>query len=101
MRTPNDERVIMNETGDETHSLTAHEPGDINSAISSLSIPVRSEELAGQIKEATDLLTNQLERLCDLKRELRQVPPRCNEEIIGFIPGSLRPRCNRSDIGQN
>ena len=47
----------MNETGDETHELTGHESGDVNSASSSLSTPVTSAEVARQLKAATAPLT--------------------------------------------
>ena len=71
--------VRPNETGDETHSLTGQEPDDVNSCSSGLSTPVTSEEVARQVKAATDPLTKQLERLCEPMKELRQVPPKCNE----------------------
>ena len=85
MSTPIDEGVSIYETGNETHSLTGHEPGDVDSASSSLSTPVTSEEVARQINAATDPLTKQLERLCVLMKELQQVPPNCNEKTTGLI----------------
>ena len=85
------------ETGDGTYILNGHEPEDVNSATSSLNIPVTSEEVARQIKAATDPLTKQLERLCDLIEELRQVPPRRNEDTTGLIQRPSRPHSSRFD----
>ena len=83
MSTPVVEGVSTNETGDETHSLTGHKPEDVNSANSSLSTPVKSEEVATHIKAATAPLTTQIVRLCDLMKELPQVPPKRNEKTAG------------------
>ena len=74
MSTPIDEGVSVDGNGYETESLNVHEPWDINTDTGSLSAPVLSEEVARQIKPATDPLTKQSERLCDLKEELQQVP---------------------------
>ena len=49
-----------------------------------------SKEVARQIKAATDPLTEQLERLCDLKKELRPVSPKRNEKTTGLIQGPSR-----------
>ena len=64
MNAPIDKEINTTDTGDETQSLT----GDVNSDSSSLNTPVTSEELARQIKAATDPLTKQSDRLCDLMR---------------------------------
>ena len=61
MSVPFIEGVKTTETGDETHRLTGQEPGEVDSAGSILSTPVTSEEVARQIKTATDPLTEQLE----------------------------------------
>ena len=58
MNNPSSEGVSTNGTSDETQSLIGHEPGDINSAGSSLISPVMSKEIARQIEAATDPLTN-------------------------------------------
>ena len=63
MSAPIVEGVSTNETGDETHSLTGHKPGNLNIANSSLSTPVTSEEVARRYKAATDQLTKQFEGL--------------------------------------
>ena len=70
MSDPSSEGVSTTETGDETHSLTGHEPKDVNRAVSSLCTPVTSEEVAKQIRAATDVLTKKLEWLDDLMKEL-------------------------------
>ena len=72
--------VNTTRTGIETHSLTGYEPGDDNSAGSSLSFPDTSKKLARQIKEATDSLSKLLEHLCDLDEEFRQAAPKRKEE---------------------
>ena len=52
---------------------------DVNSAATSLSTPITSEELARQIKAASDPLKRQLKKLCDLMLELRRDTSRRNE----------------------
>ena len=59
------EWVNTSGTGNETHSLSGHEPDGFGSAVSNLSTLVRSEEVARQIKAATGSLTRQLKLLCD------------------------------------
>ena len=66
--TPIVEGVRNIDTGNESHSLNGYEPGDANSASSSLSTLVTSEEVARLIKAATDPPKKQLERLCDLMK---------------------------------
>ena len=88
MINPISDIVNTTETGDETHSLTGHESGDINSAGSSLITSVTLEEVARLIETATDPQTKQLERLWDLMKKLRQVPPKRNEETSGLMQGS-------------
>ena len=94
---PFDEIASTNETGGETHSLTGREPSEVNSASSGLSAPVTSEEVDGQIKAVTDPLSKQLERLCKLMRDLRQVSSGRNEETTGLIHGPSRPHNICSD----
>ena len=71
-------------------------PGDINSA-SSLSTPVTSVEVAKQIKAATDPLTKQLNRLCDLMKELPQVPPKYKKRPLAQSNVIRRPTAVVSD----
>ena len=61
MSDPNSEGADTSETGDETHSLTGHEPGDVDCASRSLSTPAISAEIARQIEATTDYLTKQLD----------------------------------------
>ena len=63
MSAPNTEEASNSLTGDETHSLVGNEIGDVNSAATNLSTPVTSKEVAHQIRDATDPLTRQLEKL--------------------------------------
>ena len=91
------ERLNTTKTHDETFSLIGQKLGYINRAGSNLSTLVTSEEATRQIKAATDPLTRQLERLCDLMRELRQAPPKRNEETSGLIQGSSRSPNHRCD----
>ena len=55
-------------TGENTHCLDGNE---VQLATLSL-VPITSEEVARQIRAATEPLTKQLEMLCDLMRELRR-----------------------------
>ena len=59
-------------TGDETHSLGSDEAEDVGNAVTSSSIPITSEEVARQIKVPSDPLTKQLEKLCDLMKEMQR-----------------------------
>ena len=59
MGTPIFKGVCLNDTDDEAHSLTGHEPEDVNSCSNGLSTPVTSEDVSRQIKAATDPLTKQ------------------------------------------
>ena len=59
-------------TGKETNSLHGNEVEDVNNAATGLSVPITSEEVARQIRAATDPLRKHLEMLCDLMRQLRR-----------------------------
>ena len=65
MRNPISEGASCTKTNYGTHSLANHELWDVNSAGSNLSTPIMSEEIAKQIKTATDRSAKQLKRLCD------------------------------------
>ena len=71
MSGPNIEEANTSSTGEKTHSLDRIERGDVNSAAFSLSTPVTSEEVARQIRAATDPLTRQLQKLCNIVLDLR------------------------------
>ena len=72
MSGPNIEEANTSSTADETHSLNGNGIGESNSAATSFSTPITSEEVARQIRAATDPLTKQLEKLCDLMLELHK-----------------------------
>ena len=55
------------------------------------------EELARQIKAATDPLTKQLEKLYELIRELQQDAPRRSDETSVVVQDPSRPRGDRFD----
>ena len=57
MNGPNIEEANTNSTADETHRLDGNGIGEINSAATSLSTLITSEEVARQIRAATDPLT--------------------------------------------
>ena len=78
-----------------THSLDGNEIEDVKSAATSLSTPITSEEVARQIRAATDLLTRQLEKLCDLMLELHKDASRRNEETCAPFQGPSRPNSER------
>ena len=62
----NSEEVNTNMLGDEIHGLCSHEVEDADNAASSSSVSFMTEEVTRQIKTATDPLTKQLEKLCNL-----------------------------------
>ena len=72
MSTPSIEEANTSSTGEQTRSLGGNEAEDFNCAATTLSTPITSEEVARQIRVATDPLTRQLEKLCDLVLELRR-----------------------------
>ena len=91
MSAPNFEELNISKTGDQTHSLSSHEVEDFGNAAANSSVPITSEEVARQIKAATDFLTKQLEKLCNLMRELRRDKSRRSEETSGLIQCPSRP----------
>ena len=97
MSAPNSEEINNSMTGDETHSLGSHEIEDVGSAATSSSVPITSEVVARQITAATDRLTKQLGKLCDLMREMRRVTSRCIEEASGLVQCPSRPQGDRFD----
>ena len=97
MSTPNSEEVNTSMTGDETHSLDSHEVVNVGNAATSSRTPITSEEVARQIKVATDPFTKHLVKFCDLMRKLRRDASRRSEETSGLIQGPLEPRSDRFD----
>ena len=84
-------------TGEETHSLDGNEVEDVNSAATGLSVPITSEEVAWQIRAATDPLAKQLENLRDLMRELRRDTAMRDEGTSAPAQGPSGPRGDRYD----
>ena len=97
MRASNSEEVNTRLTSDETHILGNHEVEDVGNDATSSSAPITSEEVARQIKVATDPLTKQLEKLCDPMKGLRRDTYRRSEETAGLVQGPSRPRGDRFD----
>ena len=91
------EEANASSASDETHSLDGNEIGDVNSAATSLSTPITSEEVARQIRAATNPLTRQLEKLYDLMLELHVDASRRNEETSAPVQGPSRLRSERFD----
>ena len=85
-------------TGKETHSLDGNEVEDSNSAAASTNVPITSKEVAWQTGAATDPLTKQLGKLCDLMVELRRHMSRRSEGTYAPIQGSSGPRGGRHDM---
>ena len=81
MSNPMNEGVNTTETKVKTHSLTDHDISDVNSAGSSLSTLVTSEEVARQIKVANGPTARQLQWLCVLMKELCQASPKSKKWI--------------------
>ena len=87
-------------TREETHSLDGNDVEDSNSAATGLSAPIMSEEVARQIRAATDPSAKQLEMLCNLLRKLLQDTVRHDEGTSVPAEGSSGPRAGRYDIQQ-
>ena len=85
MSGPNIEEANTSSTADETHSLDGNGMGEINSATTSSSTAITSEEVARQITAATDTLTRQLEKLRDFMLELHKDAPRRIEETSALV----------------
>ena len=84
-------------TGKKIHSLDGSEVEAVNSAATGLSVSITSEELARQFRAATDPLTKQLEKLCDLMRELRRDTVRRDQDTSAPAQGPLGPRGDMYD----
>ena len=95
MSAPNTEEVNTSATDDETHIIDSHELENVGNAAGSSSGPVTSEEVARQMRAATDPLIRQLENLCDRIEELRRDSPRCSEETSSRlkVPQDLMATC--------
>ena len=95
MSVPNNEEVNTSMTGDETHSLSSHEVEDLGDAAASSRV---QEEVARQIKPATDPSTMQFEKLCDLIREHRRDTVRRDESTSAPTQGPSGPCGGRYDM---
>ena len=84
-------------TGDETHSLGSHGVEDVGNAAASSSVTITLEEVARQIKAATNPLIKRLEKLCNLMKELQQDTCKRNEETFGLIQVPSKSRGDSSD----
>ena len=60
--------------------------------------PLRQRQQLDKFRAVTDPLTKLLELLCDLMKDLRQVPLRRNEETSNLMQGLSRAPTHRSDI---
>ena len=97
MSAPNSEELNTSRTGDETHSLGSHELEDVNKSAASSSVPITAQEVARQNNSATDPLTKQLEKLCNLMKNLRRDTSRRSGETSDLIQGPSTPRGDRFD----
>ena len=86
-----------NKTIDETQVSPGLELGDVNSAADNLNSSITSVEAAKQFKSANDPPSKQLERLCNLLKELHQAPLQRKEETSGLIQGSSKAPKHRPD----
>ena len=78
-------------TGEETYSKDGNEVEDSSSAANSITL----KEVARQIRAATDPLTKQLEKLCDLMLELRRDTSSRSEGTSAPIQGPSGPRSKK------
>ena len=81
----------------ETITLDGNEVVDSSSAAAGTSVPITSEEVARQIRAATDPLTKQLEKHCDFIVEHRRGASRRNEGTFAPIQAPSGPRGERYD----
>ena len=79
-------------------SLVGNGIGEINRAVSSLSTPITSEEVARQIRVTTDPSSRQLEKFRDLMLELHKDASGRNEETSAPVQGPSRPARERFDM---
>ena len=92
MSAPNSEEVNTRLTSDDTHSLGSLEVEDVGNAAASSSVRITSEEVARQIKAATDPVRKQLEKHCDLTVELQWDKSRRSEETSSLVQCLSRTR---------
>ena len=97
MSAPNSGELNTSMTRDEIPSVGSHKVEDVGNAAASSSVPIMSEKVARQVKEATDSLTKQLEKLCDLLKGLQRNTSRRSGETSGLIQDPSRPRGDRFD----
>ena len=95
MSVPNIEEANASSTAVETHSLDGIRITEINSVATSLSTPNTSEEVARQIRAATDPLMRQLEKLCDIMLDFHKNAYRRNEETSLLVKDLLDQRTSR------
>ena len=72
----------------------------MHSARSSLDTSATSDEVARQIKAATNLLSQQLEMLCDLMKEILRTPPKREDKISGLFHAFWRAASRRFEESQ-
>ena len=101
MSSPNIEEANTRSTADETHSLDGNGMGEVNSDATSSSTAITSEEVARQIRAATDPLTKHLEKLRDFMLELHKDASRRNEETTALVQGPSRPPRERFDKNES
>ena len=89
--------VSRTEYNDKTRCLKGHELANVNSAGSSQRDVVTSEEVAREFQTATYPLSNQLQLLFDLLKDLHQSPLRRTEETSSLIQGYSKALNHRSD----
>ena len=70
MSTPNSEKVNTSMTGDGTDSLDSHEVDYVGNAAASSNVTITLEEVARHILAASDHVTKQLEKICELVKVL-------------------------------
>ena len=81
--------------GEETHSLDGN--ADANSAAATSILPITSQDVPRQIRAATDPLTKQLEKLCDLTKELHRDTARRNDGTSAQIQNHSGSRGEKYD----
>ena len=90
------EWLKTSEIGDIIHNSSDHKQEVVNRLTTNLCTLVTSRKVARQITVATDPLTRQLEQLCDLMKNLRQGPPKHNEETHALVQCPSRTLSNFS-----
>ena len=98
MSNPSNKGVNTTDADDNTCSLKGKIMTDVNSSITTTQALLTSEKVVRQVKSVIGpLKKKQLERLCDLMRDLKQSTLSCHDDTNNSSQGPSRASVSRFD----